>query len=61
MQPWLFLGAAFVLVGAVFARPLLVRRVWPFGRQEGMLLALAASGIAGEHHRAAYDGRAVAA
>ena len=29
-------------------RPLLVRRAWPFGRQEGLLLALAASGIAGD-------------
>ena len=47
--PWSVLRvAAFVLVGAVFARPLLVRRVWPFGRQEAMLLALAASGIAGD-------------
>ncbi len=47
--PWSVLRvAAFVLVGAVFARPLLVRRVWPFGRQEALLLALAASGIAGD-------------
>jgi hypothetical protein len=47
--PWSVLRvAAFVLVGAVFARPLLVRRIWPFGRQEGLLLALAASGIAGD-------------
>jgi len=47
--PWSVLRvAAFVLIGAVFARPLLVRRPWPFGRREGMLLALAASGILGD-------------
>ena len=47
--PWSVLRvAAFVLIGAVFARPLLVRRPWPIGRREAMLLALAASGILGD-------------
>lgn len=47
--PWSVLRvAAFVLIGAVFARPLLVRKVWPFGKREGLLLALAATGIAGD-------------
>jgi len=47
--PWSVLRvAAFVLIGAVFARPLLVRRAWPFERREGMLLALAATGILGD-------------
>jgi hypothetical protein len=47
--PWSVLRvAAFVLIGAVLARPLLVRRRWPFGRREGMLLALAATGILGD-------------
>lgn len=44
--PWSVLRVcAFVLLGTVFSRPLLVRRVWPFGRREYRLMALAASGI----------------
>lgn len=47
--PWSVLRvAAFVLIGTVFARPLLIRRPWPFGRREALLLALAASGILGD-------------
>jgi hypothetical protein len=47
--PWSVLRvAAFVLLGVVFARPLLVRRAWPFGRRELLLLALAATGILGD-------------
>jgi hypothetical protein len=47
--PWSVLRvAAFVLVGVVFAKPLLARRPWPFGRRELLLLALAASGILGD-------------
>jgi hypothetical protein len=45
--PWSVIRVcAFVLLGAVFARPLLVRRVWPFERLEFRLMALAAAGIA---------------
>ncbi|HSF42567.1 MAG TPA: hypothetical protein VLT87_22370 [Thermoanaerobaculia bacterium] len=36
---------AFVLLGTVFSRPLLVRRIWPFERLEYRLMALAATGI----------------
>jgi hypothetical protein len=36
---------AFVLLGTLFSRPLLVRRVWPFERMEIRLMALALSGI----------------
>lgn len=44
--PWSVLRVlAFILLGAVFSRPLLVRRVWPFTRLELQLIALAASGI----------------
>ncbi|HEX6203237.1 MAG TPA: hypothetical protein VF100_09560 [Thermoanaerobaculia bacterium] len=47
--PWSVLRvAAFVLVGVVFARPLLVRRPWPFGRRDALLAALALSGIVGD-------------
>lgn len=47
--PWSVLRvAAFVLLGVVFARPLLVRQPWPFGRQEHILLLLALSGIVGD-------------
>jgi hypothetical protein len=47
--PWSVLRvAAFVLLGAVFSRPLLVRRPWPFERRETILMALAATGIAGD-------------
>jgi hypothetical protein len=44
--PWSVVRvAAFVLLGALFARPLLVRRLWPFERLEVRLMALAAAGI----------------
>lgn len=44
--PWSVVRVcAFVLLGTLFARPLLVRRPWPFGRREYRLMALAASGI----------------
>ena len=44
--PWSVLRvAAFVLLGAVFSRPLLVRKPWPFTRLELQLMALAASGL----------------
>ncbi|HVR96603.1 MAG TPA: hypothetical protein VMW27_08315, partial [Thermoanaerobaculia bacterium] len=44
--PWSIVRVlAFVLLGCLFARPLLVRRVWPFDRDEYRLMALAASGI----------------
>jgi hypothetical protein len=44
--PWSVLRVcAFVLLGTLFARPLLVRRLWPFGRREYRLMALALSGI----------------
>jgi hypothetical protein len=44
--PWSVLRVcAFVLLGTLFSRPLLVRRFWPFGRREHRLMALAASGI----------------
>ena len=39
---------AFVLFGALFARPLLVRKAWPFDRLEYRLMAIAASGIAAD-------------
>jgi hypothetical protein len=44
--PWSVLRVfAFVLLGALFSRPLLTRRVWPFGRSELRLMGLAASGL----------------
>ena len=44
--PWSVIRVlAFVLLGTVFGRPLLVRRLWPFERDEYRLMALAASGI----------------
>ncbi|HEV7514724.1 MAG TPA: hypothetical protein VGR07_00340 [Thermoanaerobaculia bacterium] len=44
--PWSVLRVfAFVLLGCLFARPLLVRRAWPFERPEYQLMALAASGL----------------
>lgn len=47
--PWSVLRVlAFVLLGTLFARPLLVRRPWPFGRREYLLLAMAATGILGD-------------
>ncbi|HEX6862340.1 MAG TPA: hypothetical protein VF414_05965 [Thermoanaerobaculia bacterium] len=47
--PWSVIRVcAFVLFGAVFARPLLVRKAWPFERLEYRLMALAAAGIAAD-------------
>ena len=44
--PWSVLRVfAFVLLGCLFARPLLVRRAWPFERPEHQLMMLAASGL----------------
>jgi len=44
--PWSVVRVcAFVLLGTLFARPLLVRRVWPFGGREHRLMALAFAGI----------------
>jgi hypothetical protein len=44
--PWSVIRVgAFVLLGTVFARPLLVRRLWPFERRELRLLAVGGSGI----------------
>ncbi|HXT22055.1 MAG TPA: hypothetical protein VN923_14985, partial [Thermoanaerobaculia bacterium] len=44
--PWSVVRVmAFVLLGALLARPLLVRQRWPFGRREAPLFALAATGI----------------
>jgi hypothetical protein len=47
--PWSVLRVlAFVLLGAIFSRPLLVRRAWPFTRREVRLMALAAAGLAAD-------------
>lgn len=44
--PWSVIRVcAFVLLGTLFARPLLVRRAWPFGRREYRLMGLAAIGL----------------
>lgn len=44
--PWSVLRVlTFVLLGAVFSRPLLARRFWPFTRREARLMALAAAGL----------------
>jgi len=44
--PWSVVRVcAFVLLGTLFARPLLARRAWPFGGKEYRLMALALSGI----------------
>ncbi|HEY0514144.1 MAG TPA: hypothetical protein VGH73_19715 [Thermoanaerobaculia bacterium] len=44
--PWSVLRvAAFVLLGALFSRPLLARRAWPFERWELRLMGLALAGI----------------
>jgi hypothetical protein len=44
--PWSVVRvAAFVLLGSLFARPLLARRAWPFERWEVRLMALALAGI----------------
>lgn len=46
--PWSVLRVlAFVLLGSLFARPLLVKRPWPFGGRELRLMFLAATGIVG--------------
>lgn len=47
--PWSVLRVmAFVLLGSLFARPLLVGKVWPFGPRERQFLWLALSGILGD-------------
>jgi hypothetical protein len=47
--PWSVIRImAFVLLGVLLARPLLVRRVWPFDRVERLLFLLAFSGIAAD-------------
>lgn len=44
--PWSVVRvAAFVLLGCLLARPLLVRRPWPFERREARLFALGFAGI----------------
>jgi len=44
--PWSVIRVmAFVLFGALFSRPLLERKVWPFGRTDYRLMGLALSGI----------------
>lgn len=44
--PWSVVRVcSFVLLGTLFARPLLVRRAWPFGGREYRLMALAFAGI----------------
>ena len=47
--PWSVIRVcAFVLFGALFARPLLIRKMWPFERLEYRLMTLAAAGIAAD-------------
>ena len=47
--PWSVIRVmAFVLLGTLLARPLLVRQRWPFERREGLLFALAFAGIAAD-------------
>jgi len=47
--PWSVIRVcAFVLFGALFARPLLIRKAWPFDRLEYRLMTLAAAGIAAD-------------
>jgi len=47
--PWSVIRVmAFVLLGVLLARPLLLRRRWPFGRREAWLFALAFAGIAAD-------------
>lgn len=44
--PWSVVRVgAFVLLGALFSRPLLRRKLWPFERRDLRLMALAAGGI----------------
>ncbi len=45
--PWSVIRVfAFVLFGSLFARPLLVKKAWPFDRREYRLMAVALAGIA---------------
>lgn len=47
--PWSVIRVmSFVLLGVLLARPLLLRRRWPFGRREAWLFALALAGIAAD-------------
>ncbi|HXT49832.1 MAG TPA: hypothetical protein VN811_02250 [Thermoanaerobaculia bacterium] len=47
--PWSVIRVmAFVLLGVLLARPLLMRQRWPFGRREAWLFALAFAGIAAD-------------
>jgi hypothetical protein len=47
--PWSVVRVmAFVLLGALLARPLLVRQRWPFARREAWLFALGLAGIAAD-------------
>lgn len=47
--PWSVIRVlAFVLFGSLFARPLLVRKAWPFEQKEYRLMAVAAAGIAAD-------------
>lgn len=47
--PWSVVRvAAFVALGCVLARPLLVRRVWPFGAREAVWIGAALAGIAAD-------------
>jgi hypothetical protein len=47
--PWSVIRVmAFVLLGVLLARPLLMRQRWPFGRREASLFALAFAGIAAD-------------
>ena len=47
--PWSIVRvAAFVALGCVLARPLLVRRVWPFGAREAAWIGVALAGIAAD-------------
>jgi hypothetical protein len=44
--PWSVIRVmAFVLLGALVARPMLVHQRWPFRRREGWLFAIAAAGV----------------
>jgi hypothetical protein len=47
--PWSVLRVmSFVLLGCLFARPLLLRQPWPFGRRERQLMGVAAAGLAAD-------------
>jgi hypothetical protein len=44
--PWSVIRVlSFVLLGALFTRPLLLRERWPFERREHRLMLLAAAGV----------------